>query len=313
MKLGIVMDPISGIKVNKDSSFAMLLEAQARAYEIYYMEPLAVKIINGKVLANAAKLKVQDRIDSWYEFIEQTQVSLASMDVILIRNDPPFASNYLYLTQMLELVEKAGVLIVNRPQAIRDFNEKLAVNIFPELAPPACVSSKIADFKEFLKTQQKIVVKPLDAMGGRSIFVIDEHDVNTNVILETITENETKLVMAQKFLPEIKNGDKRILLIDGKPVPYSLARIPGKGDFRGNLARGARAVGEKLNKKEYAICEELAQFLRANGLLFVGIDIIGDYLTEINVTSPTGIRELDKIFQLNIAGTFFDSIEAKLS
>ncbi len=313
MKLGIVMDPISKINIKKDSSFAMLLEAQSRKHEIHYMQALDVQTINGEVIGDTKKIKLQDDADNWFEFADKQTINLSELDVILIRNDPPFDSNYLYLTQMLEQVENTGTQVVNKPSAIRDYNEKLAINLFADLAPPSLVSSKIEKIKQFLDQHKKIVIKPLDSMGGNSIFVVKKNDNNANVIFETMTIGNTKPVMVQKFIPQISQGDKRILIIDGKPVPYSLARIPGKDDFRGNLAKGASAVGKKLNKKEIMICDALSSFLKKQGLMFVGIDIIGDYLTEINVTSPTGIRELDKMFDLNIASLLFDAIETRLS
>jgi len=202
--------------------------------------------------------------------------------------------------------------VVNQPAALRNFNEKLTISLFPELAPPTCVSAKQEVLREFLEIEGKIVVKPLDAMGGRSIFVVEKTDTNANVILETITDGNNTLAMAQKYINKISEGDKRVLLVNGKAVPFVLARIPGPKDFRGNLARGAIAKGQGFGEQEDRICKALSKFLRDNGLVFVGIDIIGEYLTEINITSPTGIRELDKIFALNIAGVLFDAIESKL-
>ena len=307
------MDPINTISINKDSSFAMLLEAQARNYEIYYMEPCDLFIDNSIAKALVKKLEVTDNTENYYRFFDEQVIELSLCDVLLIRNDPPFDSYYLNLTHILELAEESGSLIVNKPASIRDYNEKLAVNWFVEYMPNSLVSSKPSLLKEFVIKHGKTVIKPLDGMGGNSIFILESDSLNLNVIIETITKNGTELVMIQEYIAEISEGDKRILMIDGEPINFSLARIPTNGEFRGNIAKGASVKGQLLTKSDKTICAKVGPVLKSKGLMFVGLDVIGNYLTEINVTSPTGIRELDKQFNLNIAGVLFDAIENNLN
>ncbi len=313
-RVGIVMDPIEAIKPHKDSSFAMLLEAQRRGHELVYMQPEDLYLKNGKPHAITNQLKVWDRNQDqqFYGFGASHDIALNTLDIILIRQDPPFNSDYLYSTHMLELAEADGVLVVNKPQTLRDANEKLFASWFPECIPPTLVSANPSQLKEFIADHQDTILKPLDAMGGASIFRVKAGDPNTNVIIETMTDHGQHHIMAQLFLPEIKQGDKRILLINGEPVDYSLARIPAEGENRGNIAAGGTGVGMPITDRERWLCEQIAPTLKAKGLYFVGLDVIGDYITEINVTSPTCIRELDMQFDLNIAGLLFDQLERQL-
>lgn len=312
MKLGIIMDPIEGINIKKDSSFAMLLEAQARDWDIYYMEMDDLFLVNDIPSATTRILTVEDEETRWYQFQKSTTLSLFDLDVILMRKDPPFNMEYIYTTYLLELAHNEGTLVVNNPASLRDANEKLFVSWFPQCTTPTLVARKSEHILAFLDEHRDIILKPLDGMGGASIFRVEHADQNTNVIIETLTENGAKHVMVQRFIPEIIHGDKRILLINGEPVPYALARIPKEGEIRGNLAAGGIAKGVELSDRDRWICEQLAPTLKAKGLMFVGIDVIGDYLTEINVTSPTCIRELDSIYNLNIAGDLLNAIEMQM-
>ena len=305
------MDPISTIKIEKDSTFAMLLAAQARGWRLSYMELNDLSVIDGTAMANMRPLTVTDDPAEWFELGESAYEPLGDLDVILMRKDPPFDMEYIYATYMLELAEQQGVLVVNKPQTLRDANEKLSTAWFPQCISPTLVTRNPQQILLFLQQQKDLILKPLNGMGGASIFRVAEGDVNTNVILETLTEYETRYVMAQRFIPEIDKGDKRILLIDGEPVPYALARVPAKGETRGNLAVGGTGVGIPLTDRDFWICQQVAPTLKEKGLLFVGLDVIGDYLTEINITSPTCIRELDKLYNLDIAGQLMDSIEVK--
>lgn len=312
LKLGVVMDPISTIKIKKDSTFAMLLAAQARAWSITYMELNDLSVIDGVAMAQARALSVRDDPMGWFELGDYQSLPLSDLDVILMRKDPPFNMEYIYATYILELAEHQGVLVVNKPQTLRDANEKLSTAWFPQCTTPALVTRNPQQILAFLQQQKDIILKPLHGMGGASIFRVTENDLNTNVIIETLTEHQTRYVMAQRFIPEIVQGDKRILLVDGEPVPYALARVPAKGETRGNLAVGGTGVGVALSQRDYWICEQVAPTLKEKGLLFVGLDVIGDYLTEINITSPTCIRELDQLYGLDIAGQLMDAIEARI-
>ena len=311
-RIGVVMDPIESIKPKKDSSLAMLLEAERRDAEIHYMRQGDLKLLAGVALGRSRRLRVQDDPDDWFEAGEEEEIRLGDLDVILMRKDPPFDMEYVYTTYVLGRAEEAGALVVNRPRALRDINEKAYTAWFPQCAPLTLITRSMKEMKAFLAENGKIVVKPLDGMGGKSIFVVAAGDNNANVIFETLTENGSRFAMAQVFIPEIREGDKRILLIDGEPVPYALARIPSADDNRGNLVMGAVGEGRELTEKDRWICSEVGPVLRDKGVMFAGLDVIGDYLTEVNVTSPTGIRELDRLFELNIAGTLFDAIEARL-
>ncbi len=313
ISLGIVMDPIQSIKVHKDSSFAMLLAAQARGWRLFYLEQSDLYLRDGHAYGRLRPLQVWDRPQDWFQLGAAIERPLAELDVILMRKDPPLNLEYLYTTYILEQAELAGTLVVNRPQALRNSNEKLFTARFPQCCAPTLVSREASRLRAFLDEHQDIILKPLDAMGGSSVFRVRQNDPNISVILETLTEMGERSAMAQRFIPEISAGDKRILMIDGDPVPYALARIPAAGETRGNLAAGGRGEGVELSQRDRWICAQVAPELRARGLIFVGLDVIGDYLTEINVTSPTCIRELDRLYGLDIAGQLLDCIEAKLA
>jgi glutathione synthase len=313
MNLGVVMDPIETITPKKDSTLAMLLEAGRRGAKIHYLEQRDLRLIGGEAFGRSRILSVRDDLDSWFEYGPSLDVPLADLDVILMRKDPPFDMEYVYTSYILERAELGGALVVNKPQSLRDMNEKAYTAWFSDCAPLTLVTRSMSDLRAFLTEHHRIVVKPLDGMGGRSIFVVVEGDNNANVIFETLTDNGRRFALAQVFVPEISAGDKRILLVNGEPVPYALARIPSKGDNRGNLVMGATGEGRALTERDRFICSRVGPVLKARGVIFAGIDVIGDYLTEINVTSPTGIRELDTRFDLNIAGTLFDAIEDTLA
>ena len=310
--IGIVMDPISAINIKKDSSFAMLLAAQAKGWTIQYMEQQDLYLSQGKVMASMRDLQVMEDVNNWYQLGEATTRRLSELDAILMRIDPPFDMEYIYSTYLLEQAQSEGVLVVNHPQSLRDANEKLFTAWFPQCCPPTLVTREKQLMREFQQQHGDIIIKPLDGMGGASIFKVSQGDPNFSVIVETLTEQGKKSVMVQQYLPAIKDGDKRILLINGEPVPFALARIPADGETRGNLAAGGRGEGRPLTERDRWICQQVGPKLREKGLLFVGLDVIGDYLTEINVTSPTCIRELDRQFNLNIAGDLMNCIEAHL-
>jgi glutathione synthase len=305
----VVMDPIAKIKIAKDSTFAMLLEAQRRGYPLHYVTPGGLSLIQGRPQALVAPLTVRDDPTDWFTLGPATTRAFGAGDVVLMRTDPPVDADYLHDTQILGFAQRAGALVVNDPQGLRDHNEKLAALEFPQCCPPTLVSRNSAAIKAFVAEHGDAVLKTLDGMGGRSIFRARTGDPNLNVILETLTAGDRHLAMAQRYIPEIVTGDKRILLIDGEPVDYCLARIPQGDEFRGNLAAGGRGEGRPLSDRDRWIAAEVGPELRRRGLRFVGLDVIGDYLTEINVTSPTCIRELDKQFGLNIAGQLFDALE----
>jgi len=312
IKLGMVMDSIDHINIKKDTSFAMLLEAQARNWELYYMELGDLFLLNGEAYANTKHIRVKRDATQWYEVISEQSIPLATLDSIIMRKDPPVDQEYIYATHILEQAEKQGVYVANKPQSLRDANEKLFTSWFPQCCAATLVSSKAGQIRKFLQEHQEIILKPLDGMGGASIFHLRLNDPNISVIIETITAHGTNYVMAQQYLPEIKAGDKRILLVNGEPVPYALARIPAQGESRGNLAAGGRAQGQPLTERDYWIAQQVGPTLKAKGLVFVGIDVIGDYLTEINVTSPTCVQELDNQFDLNISAQLMDHIESML-
>jgi len=314
MHLGVVMDPITNIKPYKDSTFAMLLAAQKREWPIYYFEQSDLFIRDGVAWVKWKKLDVVDNRQQWFSFFEEGQSPLHEIvDVVLMRKDPPFDMEYIYTTYILELAEQQGVLMVNKPQSLRDANEKLFTTQFNQCCTTTLVSRSMDDLREFVYKHKDVIFKPLDQMGGASIFRVQPNDQNLSVILENLTGMGTRSTMAQKFIPEISEGDKRILLIDGKAVPYALARIPKKGETRGNLAAGGYAEGLPLTERDFWICEQVADTLVEKGLIFVGLDVIGDYLTEINVTSPTCIRELDELYGLDIASELMDAIEARIA
>lgn len=312
IKLGIVMDPITDINIKKDSSFAMLLAAQSRGYQLFYMEMQDLAMVNGKAMANMRELSVKQDPDNWFELGEPVDTPLSDLDVVLMRKDPPFDTEFIYATYMLERAEEEGVLIVNKPQSLRDANEKLFTAWFSEFTPETMVTRDAKRIREFYKQKGDIILKPLDGMGGTLIFRIKAGDPNVGVIIETLTEYGQRYAMAQAFIPDITSGDKRILVIDGEPVPYSLARIPQKGETRGNLAAGGRGVAQPLSESDWAIARAIGPELKKRGLIFVGLDVIGDKLTEINVTSPTCIKEIEAAFDVDITGMLMDSIEARL-
>jgi glutathione synthase len=311
LTVAVLMDPIESIHIEKDSTFAMLLEAQRRGHRLVYLTQGALALRDAGPYAHAAALTVRDDAGGWFTLEAARWRDLREIDVFLARKDPPFDAQFLYDTMVLELAQRAGVLVVNDPQALRDANEKLFSLNFPQCIPPSVIARDAAEIKRFVADQGDVVVKPLDGMGGRSIFRSSRGDPNLNVILETLTDNGRQFAVAQRYLEEIRDGDKRILLIDGEPVPYVLARMPQGDDFRGNLARGGKGVGRPISERERWIAAQVGPELSRRGMLFVGLDVIGDYLTEVNVTSPTCIRELDAQFGLNIAGQLFDAIEAK--
>ncbi len=317
IKLGVVMDPIAGINVKKDTTLAMLLAAQRRGWELYYMEQTDLSLDpsneQGCARATARRLNVEDDPNSWFELGDAQDMALASLDVILMRKDPPFNMDFIYATYILETAQREGALIVNNPQSLRDCNEKLFAVQFPQCCPPLIVASSASRLKEFHAQHGDIILKPLDGMGGASIFRVKQGDPNLSVIIETLTDHGRQQIMAQKYLPEIVDGDKRILMVDGVPSPYGLARIPMSGETRGNLAAGGNGVAKPLSDRERWICEQVGPTLREKGLLFVGLDVIGDYLTEINVTSPTCVRELDRAHDLDIAGDLMTAIADKLA
>ena len=312
VRLGIVMDPIASISYKKDSSLAMLLAAQARGWSLFYMEQQDLYQGESKARARMRPLKVFADPAHWFELGEEQDSPLAELDVILMRKDPPFDMEFVYSTYLLEQAENEGVLVVNRPQSLRDCNEKMFATLFPQCTTPTLVSRRPDIIREFAAKHVDVILKPLDGMGGTSIFRHRAGDPNLSVILETLTALGTQQIMAQAYLPAIKDGDKRILMIDGEPVDYCLARIPASGETRGNLAAGGRGEARPLTDRDRWIAAQVGPTLREKGLLFVGLDVIGDYLTEVNVTSPTCVRELDAQYGLNIAGTLLDALEAGL-
>ncbi len=312
IKFGMVMDPIQQINIKKDTSFAMLLEAQARNWELHYMELNDLFLSDGQSYARSRIIQVQRSAERWHEFTAEQDIALADLDVIIMRKDPPFDQEYIYATYLLEQAEHAGTLIINKPQSLRDANEKLFTAWFPQCCANTLVAREPQRIRDFLQIHQEIILKPLDGMGGTSIFHVSREDPNLSVILEIMTQHGTRFVMAQKYLPEIKDGDKRILLVNGEAVPFALARIPASGETRGNLAAGGRAEGRKLTERDRWIAQQVGPVLKEKGLIFVGIDVIGNYLTEINVTSPTCVQELDQQFGLNISALLMDYIENQL-
>jgi glutathione synthase len=307
------MDPIGAIKPVKDSSFAMLLEAQRRGWPLHYMEQSDLYLRDGEARAATRTLSVRDDTEDWYALGEPEDRPLRALDVILMRKDPPFDMEYIYSTYTLERAQGDGVLIVNDPRSLRDANEKAFTAWFAECSPPTLISRAPERIKAFAREHGEIVIKPLDGMGGSEIFRVGRGDPNLNVIIETVGRRGARTLMAQRFLPEYRDGDKRILLIDGEPVPYALARIPAEGEARANLAAGGTGIGVELSERDRWICARIGPELKARGLVFVGLDVIGDWVTEINVTSPTGVRELDALYELNIAGRLMDAITGRLA
>lgn len=310
LNVGVVMDPIDHIKPWKDTTLGMLLEAQRRGWKLHYMEPSDLFVRDGRVSGLTRDLTVADDNQNWYTLGQPAPRDLAGLDMILMRQDPPFNAEYLYATYLLEKAENEGVMVVNRPASVRDSNEKLFATDFPQCCVPTLVSGRASLLREFVAEFGDVVMKPLDGMGGSNIFRVEHGSSNLSVIMEVLTEHGKTPIMAQRYIPEITEGDKRILMINGEPVPYALARIPKKGELRGNLAAGGTGQGRELTDRDRWICQQVGPTLRERGLYFVGLDVIGDYLTEINVTSPTCMRELDQIYGLNIAGQLFDTLLA---
>jgi glutathione synthase len=308
------MDPIASIKPAKDTTLAMLLAAQKRGWDLLYAEQRDLWLRDGVASGRVRPIRVRDDLHDWFELGEAHTRKLAEFDVVLMRKDPPFDMEYIYTTYILERAEDEGVLVVNRPQGLRDMNEKVFTAWFPQATAPTLITRDMPDMHAFLKEHVRVVCKPLYGMGGRSIFVVDRGDKNANVVFETLTEYGTRYAIVQRYIPDIvTTGDSRILVIDGEPAPYALARIPTENDNRGNLAAGARGEGRELNDRDRWLVAQIGPTLRQRGMLFVGLDVIGGYVTEINVTSPTGIRELDKQFKTEIAGLLMEAIQKRLA
>lgn len=312
VKVGVVMDPIESIIVKKDTTLAMLLAAQKRGWVIHYMLQSNLYMDQGLPRAKMQTLSVMDDEQDWFKLGIHSDQALAELDVILMRKDPPFNLDYIYSTYILEQAQREGTLIVNDPQSLRDCNEKLFATQFPQCCPPVLAAASESKLKAFHEEHEDVIYKPLDGMGGTSIFRAKKDDANLSVIIETLTNGGSRQIMAQKYIPEIKNGDKRILLIDGNPVEYCLARVPAIGESRGNLAAGGSGIAQKLTDRDRWICEEVSPALKERGLLFVGLDVIGEYLTEINITSPTCVREIDRAQNLDISDDLMDCIQEKL-
>jgi len=309
----VVMDPIGSIRITKDTTFAMLLEAQRRGHRVSVAEIRDLGIEGGRAIVHARQVTVRDDPEDWYSAQPAQRRALADFDLAFMRTDPPVDAAYIHATQILGLAQREGLHVFNDPQGLRDMNEKLAALLFPQCCPPTLVAAQAAALKAFVGEHGDCVLKPLDGMGGRSIFRARAGEANLNVILETLTDGGRQFAMAQKYLPEITEGDKRILLIDGEPVPYCLARIPQGDEFRGNLAAGGRGEGRPLSERDRWIAAQVGPELKRRGMRFVGLDVIGDWLTEVNVTSPTCMRELDAQYGLNIAGDLFERIEASIA
>lgn len=310
--LAILMDPIEAIKIEKDSSFAMLLEAQRRGWKLHYLTPDSLFALDGIAYARSAELSVMEDSQCWHQLGPTSECALGDFDVILMRKDPPFNMEFVYISYLLDLAKDQGAMVVNDPSSLRNFNEKFSIMNFPQCCAPTIVSKDRNKIRAFLEQHQTIVSKPMDAMGGESIFKLEHHDSNSQTIIDEATEQGTQTIMCQRFLKEISAGDKRILLIRGEPIPYALARVPQGDEFRANLNMGGRGHGVELTDRDRWICAQLKQTLLDNGIIFAGIDVIGDYLTEINITSPTCIRQLDTLYNLNISAVLFDAIEDML-
>jgi len=313
VKLGIVMDPIQSINVKKDTSLAMMLAAQKRGWELFYMLQTDLYMESGISKGMMRRLTVRDDPIEWFELGVEADQALSELDIVLMRKDPPFDNHYIYSTYLLEQAQSKGTLVVNDPRSLRDCNEKLFAAQFPQCCPPFLVTCDAGKLRQFYQENEDVILKPLDGMGGTAIFRLKRKDPNVSVIIETITSQGTTQIMAQRYIPEIVNGDKRILMIDGQPVPYALARVPAVGETRGNLAAGGSGIAQELTERDRWICEQVGPVVKEKGLIFVGLDVIGDYLTEINVTSPTCVRELDRAYNLDIGGQLMDCIASKLN
>ena len=309
MKLAVVMDPIERIKPEKDGTLDLLLSAQSFGYELTRFHSEELKIIDGRPLGIGRSITVNDDIKNWFAYGTENEFCLSDFDVILMRKDPPFDMEYIYATYILDLAKMGGAKVINDPSAIRNLNEKVSITMFPSVTPPTLVTSNQSDLESFLNQQEKIVVKPLDGMGGRSIFIVEKGEPNTNTIFEEMTRNNSKTIMAQKYIPEIKDGDKRIHLVFGNHVDMALARVPSEKDHRGNLVMGAVGEVRKLTQRDIEICKTIGGTLLKGGVYFAGIDVIGDYLSEINITSPTGMREISKNSDVNVSDRFFEALQ----
>ena len=312
IKLGIVMDPIEDINIKKDTTFAMMLEAQKRNYDIYYMQIGDLYINSGQARAKAHEVAVKEQANDYYTIIETRDIKLGELDVLLMRKDPPVDAQFIYATHMFSLAQQAGTLVVNDPQALRDFNEKLFTSRYSEYIPPTLVTSKKDQIKAFHEKHRDIIVKPLDGMGGTSIFRVKDDAVNLGVISEIITNDESVHAMVQAYMPEIKLGDKRILLVDGEVIPYCLARLPTGTETRGNLAAGGTGEPQEVSPEDMQVANAIAKDMPARGILFVGLDMIGNKVTEINITSPTCVREIEAAYPVNICARLFDAIEKRI-
>jgi len=312
-RLAVLMDPIASINPAKDSTLAMMLAAQARGAELHYLEQRDLWVRDGVAMARLRPVTLRDDPRDWFTLGEPVVGPLSGMDAVLMRKDPPFDTEYIYTTYLLERAEAAGTLVVNRPQGLRDMNEKVYTAWFPECCAPTLITRDMADMHAFLREHGRVVCKPLYGMGGRSIFVLDAGDKNASVVFETLTEYGTRYAIAQRYIPDIvTTGDARVILVDGEPAPYALARIPTAADNRGNLAAGATGVGRPLDERDRWLAGRIGPQLRERGMLFVGLDVIGGFVTEINVTSPTGIRELEKQYGIDIAGRLIDVVLRKV-
>ena len=309
MKLAVVMDPIERIKPEKDGTLDLLLSAQSFGYEVTRFHSEELKIIDGRPLGIGRSITVNDDVKNWFAYGTENELCLSDFDVILMRKDPPFDMEYIYATYILDLAKMGGAKVINDPSAIRNLNEKVSITMFPSVTPPTLVTSNQCDLESFLNQQEKIVVKPLDGMGGRSIFIVEKGEPNTNTIFEEMTRNNSKTIMAQKYIPEIKDGDKRIHLVFGNHVDMALARVPSEKDHRGNLVMGAVGEVRKLTQRDIEICKTIGGTLLKGGVYFAGIDVIGDYLSEINITSPTGMREISKNSDVNVSDRFFEVLQ----
>lgn len=311
--LSVVMDPIGSVNIKKDTTLALLQAANKAGFIIKYMEMSDLYLEQGQAKAYVTDLDIMEDPQSPFKLGIQSDIELSEIDVILMRKDPPFDNQYIYATYILESAERAGCLVVNKPQSLRDCNEKVFATEFPQCCPPVLISRKESQLKDFYTKHSDVIFKPLDGMGGSGIFRCKENDPNVSVIIETLTEHESSFIMAQKFIPEISNGDKRVLVVNGEAIPYALARIPAEGETRGNLAAGGSGVAQPLSERDHWIVNQIAPTLLEKGLLFVGLDIIGDYLTEINVTSPTCVREIDSAYDTNIGDVFIKAIAERLN
>ncbi|MBI5448082.1 MAG: glutathione synthase [Gammaproteobacteria bacterium] len=309
MKICVIMDPIENISPKKDTSFAILLAAQERKWPIYYAEIHDLYLKGENAFAQVKQLRVTDHEKNWFSIEKTEHLALDFFDVIFMRKEPPIDQTYLHATQILDFAEKKGVRVYNKPQSLRDYNEKLFIHHFSHLAPETLISANQMELRRFISTHQICVCKPLDGMGGESIFKVQNDDPNLSVILEILTQKNQKHIVCQRYIPDITQGDKRIILINGEPIPYALARLPQKGETRGNLAAGGSAQGVALSKNDNKICEEVGPFLKKNGILLAGLDVIGDYLTEINITSPTCVRELEGMFKIDITEKILQAID----